>query len=131
MLFVVFIHILFWVIFLKKILTAFFGVLVGIINGTVGAGGGLVAVPLLKSGGLSQKESHSTAIAVLLPVSLMSGISYIYAGHVTLSDAVPYIIPSVIGAIVGTFLLYKIPTEWLKKIFALFMLYAGVRLFLR
>ncbi|MBQ5900942.1 MAG: sulfite exporter TauE/SafE family protein, partial [Clostridia bacterium] len=46
-------------------------------------------------------------------------------------DAVPYIIPSVIGAIVGTFLLYKIPTEWLKKIFALFMLYAGVRLFLR
>lgn len=118
-------------IFLKKILTAFFGILVGIINGTVGAGGGLVAVPLLKSSGLSQKDSHSTAIAVLLPISIVSSLSYIGAGHVTLSDALPYLIPSVIGAIVGTFLLFKIPTALLKKIFALFMLYAGVRLFLR
>ncbi len=118
-------------VFLKKLLTAFFGVLVGIINGTVGAGGGLIAVPLLKSSGISQKESHSSAIAVLLPVCLASAISYLSAGHVKLSDATPYFIPSVIGAIVGTFLLERISTNLLKKVFALFMLYAGVRLFLR
>ncbi len=103
----------------------------GLINGTVGAGGGLVAVPLLKSGGLSQKDSHSSAIAVLLPVSLVSSFSYLSAGHVTFSDALPYFLPSVAGAVLGTFLLSKIPTALLKKVFAIFMLYAGVRLFLR
>ena len=105
--------------------------MVGIINGTVGAGGGLVAVPLLKSSGISQKESHSSAIAVLLPVCVTSALSYLYAGHVELSDATPYFIPSIIGAVVGTFLLDRISTELLKKVFALIMLYAGVRLFLR
>ena len=124
-------HILISVMFLKKLLTGFFGILVGIINGTVGAGGGLVAVPLLKSSGISQKESHSSAIAVLLPVCVTSALSYLYAGHVELSDATPYFIPSIIGAVVGTFLLDRISTELLKKVFALFMLYAGVRLFLR
>ncbi len=116
---------------MKKIVVGFFGTLVGIINGTVGAGGGLVAVPMLKKGGLSQKDAHSTAIAVLLPVSLSSGISYLGAGHVTFADALPFIIPSVVGAVAGTFILQKIPQNLLKKVFAVFMLYAGVRLFLR
>ena len=116
---------------MKKIFSAFFGILIGLINGTIGAGGGLIAVPMLKSGGLTQKESHSSAIAVLLPVSIVSAITYLSAGHVSLSDATPFILPSVGGAIMGTVLLHKIPTRLLKKIFAGFMIYAGVRLFLR
>lgn len=116
---------------MKKIISAFFGILIGLVNGTVGAGGGLFAVPMIKSRGTPLKESHSTAVAVLLPISLVSVLSYIRAGHVNFSDASPYIIPSVIGAVVGTYLLQKIPTALLKKIFAGFMLYAGVRLLLR
>ena len=116
---------------MKKLFSAFCGILVGLINGMVGAGGGLLAVPLLKAGGLSQKEAHSTAVAVLLPISLISGISYMLSGHVTLYDAYPYILPSVLGAVGGTFALKLIPTGMLKKVFAIFMIYAGVRLFLR
>lgn len=88
-------------------------------------------MPLLKAGGLSQKDAHSTAVAVLLPISLVSGISYMLSGHVTLSDATPYVLPSLLGAVIGTFALKLIPTGALKKIFAIFMIYAGVRLFLR
>ncbi len=116
---------------MKKIFSALCGILVGLINGTVGAGGGLVAVPLLKRSGLSQKDSHASSIAVLLPISLVSAITYLSAGHVSLSDATPFILPSVAGALLGTFLLHKIPTELLKKIFSGFMIYAGVRLLLR
>ncbi len=117
--------------FMKKLLSAVFGVLIGFINGTVGAGGGLIAVPLIKSFGTELKESHSTAIAVLFPITIASTLTYINAGHVSFADASPYILPSVIGAAAGTVLMTKISTEWLKKIFALFMLYAGVRLLLR
>ena len=116
---------------MKKFLSAALGMLIGLINGTVGAGGGLVAVPLLKSGGLSTKDSHSTAVALLLPISAVSAATYLYAGHVTFSDAAPYLLPSVIGAGLGVVLMKFIPTGALKKIFAVFMLYAGVRLFLK
>lgn len=116
---------------MKKIISAFFGILIGLVNGTVGAGGGLFAVPMIKSRGTPLKESHSTAVAVLLPISLVSTLTYINAGHVGFSDASPFILPSVAGAALGTYLLTKIPTSLLKKIFAGFMIYAGVRLILR
>ena len=116
---------------MKKLFSCVSGILVGIINGTVGAGGGLLAVPLLKKSGLPQKKSHSTAVAVLLPVCVVSAINYLAAGHVQLSDAMPYFLPSVLGAAAGTVALSFIPTGSLKKIFAIFMIYAGVRLFLR
>jgi len=119
------------VIFLKKIIASFFGVLIGLINGTVGAGGGLVAVPLIKSFDTPLKQSHSTAVALLLPISAVSAFFYLRAGNVSFSDASPFIIPSVLGALLGTYLLHKIPTKALKKIFSLFMIYAGVRLFLK
>ena len=116
---------------MKRIFSAFCGVLCGFINGTVGAGGGLVAVPMLQKSGLSQKKSHSTAVAVLLPVCIVSAISYVLAGNVTPSDAAPFFLPSSIGAVLGTLLLGKIKTNHLKKVFAIFMIYAGVRLFLK
>ena len=116
---------------MKKTFTALCGILVGIINGTVGAGGGLLAVPMLKKSGLNQKQSHSTAVAVLLPICFVSALSYLFARHVTLSDASPYFLPSALGAVAGTVALKFIPTGHLKRIFAIFMLWAGVRLFLR
>ena len=117
--------------FMKKVFTALCGMLIGLINGTVGAGGGLVAVPLLKSGGLPTKDAHSTAVALLMPISAVSAVTYLYAGHVTFSDAAPYFLPSVLGAVAGVILMKYIPTGALKKIFAVFMIYAGVRLFLK
>ncbi len=116
---------------MKKLICSLCGVLVGLINGTVGAGGGLVAVPLIKSFKTEQKLSHSTAVAVMLPISAVSAAGYLRAGHVTLQNAAPFIIPSVLGAVLGVYLLGKIPTKWLKKIFSVFMIYAGVRLLLK
>ena len=116
---------------MKKIFSAVCGILVGIINGTVGAGGGLVAVPMLQKSGMPQKRAHSTAVAVLLPVCAVSAVGYLLSGNVSLSDATPYFLPSAVGAVLGTLLLGVIPTGHLKKVFAVFMIYAGVRLFLR
>ena len=115
----------------KKLITALFGVSIGFINGLMGAGGGMLAVPLLKKYGLSQKESQQNAIAIILPITVISAVMYLYRDYVNLSNSYCYLPTGFLGAIIATFLINKISNKWLKRIFALFMLYAGVRLLLR
>lgn len=107
------------------------GISIGVVNGLLGAGGGMIAVPMLKRLGLSQKQAHTNAIAVILPISVLSAVLYIYKGYVNLSDAYIYIPTGVVGALLGTYCLKKIPAKWLKKIFGGFMVYAGIRLLLK
>ena len=107
------------------------GVLIGAVNGLFGAGGGMLAVPLLKKGGMKVKESHENAVAVILPITVVSGIIYLCKGYVSFSDALPFIPAGVIGSILGTLILKKISPAWLKRIFGGFMVYAGIRLILR
>ena len=52
-------------------------------------------------------------------------------GNVQLSDAVIYMPMGVIGALTGTYLIKKISPVWLKKIFGVFIIYAGVRLLMK
>ena len=115
----------------SNLFTAVAGLSVGIVNGLFGAGGGMLAVPVLKKSGLSQKEAHSNAIAVILPISILSTFLYLYKDYVHFSQALPYIPAGLLGAVIGTYLLKKISPLWLKRIFGLFMVYAGVRLLLK
>ena len=111
--------------------TAASGFLIGIVNGLLGAGGGMIAVPILKKLGLEQKDAHSNAVAVILPVSILSAGFYILNDYVNLGDAGIYIPTGLLGAILGTYCLRKISPVWLKRIFGGFMVYAGVRLLLK
>lgn len=107
------------------------GMLIGVVNGCFGAGGGMIAVPMLKKVGLDVKESHANAVAVILPITLISGIVYIMKDYVKLSDAISFIPTGVLGAVLGTLALKKISPLWLKRIFGGFMVWAGLRLILR
>ena len=115
----------------KKILTALLGMAIGFINGLLGAGGGMVAVPLLKKYGFSQKSAQQNAIAIILPITAVSAGIYLYKNYVNLSDSLSYLPTGFLGAIIATLLMKKISNKWLKRIFAFFMLYAGVRLLLK
>ena len=116
---------------LKEKLIPFGGFLIGVINGIFGAGGGIIAVEVLKKSGLSQKAAHSNAVAVCLPISVLSAVLYILNDRVKFGDAAPYIIWGLIGAVIGTVILKKISPNVLKKIFAVFIISAGARLLLR
>ena len=113
---------------MRKLLKIIFGIFIGLINGFLGAGGGNVAVVALKSAGLSQKEAHENAVAVILPMTVLSAAIYLWRGSVTLWDALPYIPSGLVGAIVGTYLIKKISNVWLSRIFGGFMIYSGVRM---
>ena len=122
------------VIYLKnksKILSFVFGIAIGVANGMLGAGGGMIAVPALKKTGLDQRKAHANAVAVILPVAAVSSIFYYIEGRMTITDALHFIPAGVVGSLVATFLLKKISPVWLKGIFSAFMIWAGVRLFLR
>lgn len=108
-----------------------FGFFIGLINGFLGAGGGTVAVPALKGAGLSAKESHENAIAVILPMTVLSAVLYLSDGRVSIGDALPYIPAGLIGACIGTFLMKKISSVWLTRIFGGFMIFSGVRMLLK
>lgn len=114
----------------KKIITCFLGLITGVISGLLGAGGGMVAVPSLKKSGLEAKEAHCNAVAVILPIAVLSAILYIIDGRVTLVDALPFLPGGLIGSYLGTLILKKISPLWLVRIFGAFMVYLGVRMFL-
>ena len=89
------------------------GGLVGIINGLLGAGGGLIAVPMLRTGGLSQKEAHAGSVFLIFCLSILSGGISLFRGQVQLGDILPYLPGGILGSILGAFLLRKISNFWL------------------
>ena len=115
----------------KGLKSALFGTLVGFVNGMFGAGGGLIAVPLLEKQGLNKKEAHANAVAVILPITVLSAFLYILKGSVNLNDSFKFIPSGILGSLIGTFILKKISPFYLKKLFSLFMIYAGIRLLIR
>lgn len=91
----------------------------------------MIAVPILKKMGFSQKQAHTNAIAVIIPITVLSAILYLYNGNVTLSDAYIYMPTGLLGAVLGTLILNKISPKILKRIFGVLMVYAGARLLLK
>lgn len=116
---------------MKKIIGVIGGFIAGLVNGLLGAGGGMILVPMLSKAGLETKKTHANSIAVILPISILSSIMYINSGRVALSDATPYLIWGVMGSILGAFILTKINDIWLKRIFGILMVWAAVRMLLK
>ncbi len=104
------------------------GVLIGLVNGLLGAGGGMLAVPLLKKAGLDQTKAQASSIAVIFPLTAVSAAVYLINKSVSIDAVYPYLIPGAVGSVIGAVVLSKIPQKILKKIFALFMLWAGIRM---
>lgn len=116
---------------MKKIKLLFSGLMIGFINALFGAGGGIIAVALLKKEYNDQKKAQATAVSVILPITVITAIRYITLGYMTFKEALPYILPGFLGAIVGSKILKKANNKLLKTLFSCIMLWAGVRLILK
>ncbi len=115
----------------KKILKmqALTGIVAGFINGLFGGGGGMVLIPMLtRFLKLTQKEAHATAILIILPLSVLSALTYILFGKLNISIGFPVMIGVVGGGVVGTFLLKKLSTKIVTIIFYIFMATAGIKM---
>ena len=115
----------------KKVFCIVAGALCGFLNGFFGAGGGTVAVPMLRRAGLSEKEAHATSVAVILAVTLVSAAFYIARGDVSLADSLGFAYTGVFGAVLGAHLLKKLSGPILRRIFGAIIVVASARMLLR
>lgn len=112
----------------RKLAAAAGGVAVGLLNGLLGAGGGMVTVPMLEALGARGKKSHATSLAVILPLSLVSAGIYWYRGWLSPMDALPFLPGGLIGAFAGGWLLGRVRTGWVKLAFGILLVWAGWRM---
>lgn len=107
------------------------GIVAGLINGVFGGGGGMIVVPMLEYFlKRKTKEAHATAILIILPLSLISGLFYAAFGNIDLSVIIPVGIGVVTGGVVGAFLLSKLSSRIVVIIFSVVMAIAGIKMLL-
>ncbi len=115
------------VVIKKNIFAVIGGLLVGFINGLLGAGGGIILVPLMELLGVKGKKSHATTLAAIVPLSIISYCIYLYNGRVSLSAPLPYLLPGAIGAMIAGVIMVGIDIKWLKLIFGALLIWGGIQ----
>ena len=112
---------------LQVLLLIGLGILVGFVNGFLGAGGGMLLVPciipILK---MDTKIAHATAILIILPICIVSGVIYAIQGSFDFNVFMPCLIGTAVGGVLGTFILSKLKNDIITTIFSLVMIAAGV-----
>lgn len=112
-----------------KLKLVFFGVFTGFCNGLFGSGGGMIAVPCLeKYAKLEVKKAHATAILIILPLSVISLFRYSAGISVDFNKLITIVIGGVLGSFFGARWLKKLSGTTLKRVFAVFILIAAVRM---
>lgn len=110
----------------KKIII---GLLAGVISGLFTAGGGLILIPLLVHFfNLSEKQSRATTIFCILPMVIITAFFYQSHNYIDWKTGILCAIGGIIGGFLGSNLLNKIKSKYLKIIFAVFLLYSGFKI---
>ena len=103
------------------------GLAIGAINGFLGAGGGMLLVPALTDFVKDMpKKAHATAVFIILPVSIASGLAYLFKGVIDWSVLLPVAIGTVVGGLAGTFLMKKLASDVVSIIFWVVMIGSGL-----
>ncbi len=102
-------------------------ILTGFTNGFFGGGGGMLCVPLLESSlKIDNKKAHATTIAVIVPLSLMSSVVYIFKNEMDWMKVLFVSIGVATGGFLGAMLLKKLNSKIIRSIFAIVMCVAGI-----
>ncbi|MDR1663879.1 MAG: sulfite exporter TauE/SafE family protein [Clostridiales bacterium] len=113
----------------KKCLRTAVGALVGIANGLFGAGGGTILVPAMeKFFKVETHKAHATAIAVILPLSVVSAVIYMRGAPVDWRAVLYVSAGGAAGGYAGANWLNKLSAGWLHKIFGAFLVFAALRM---
>lgn len=113
--------------FMKNFLFFITGLVSGFVNGILGTGGGTVVVPSIELLGVDTKKSHSTAIAVILPITAVSAFVYFKQGNIDLKSTVILSVCGCVGGVFGAKFLKKIPSHYLKILFGASMIAGGIK----
>lgn len=116
---------------MNELLAALIAVAGGLAGGLVGVGGGVLFVPALSIFlGLSQVESESTSLLMIVIVAFVGAIRQNAYGNLRLREAVVIGVLSPLGVLIGVVVANEVPARGLELSFAalvLFVAYGLVR----
>lgn len=115
---------------MKRLIPIVLGLVAGGLNGLLGVGGTLLVPGLSHWLDLEQHKAHGTAIAIILPTSLISFFVYLMRTGVNLDIAWKVAAGGVLGGVIGAKLLRFIPARWLRTLFGVAMILVALRLVL-
>lgn len=106
------------------------GISAGFLNGLLGAGGGIIIVfglnKLMGNRVEDKRSVYATAIAVILPLSVLTAIQYFRRGSLDPSALAPLILPAIAGGALGGLLLRRLSPRFLSRLFAAVVLISGI-----
>ncbi|MBE6597238.1 MAG: hypothetical protein E7641_06160 [Ruminococcaceae bacterium] len=111
------------------------GIIAGLVNGLLGAGGGIIVVfalsLALSETGVEGKDIFANALCVMLPLSAVSALIYAVSGSLTTRGMGVYILPAVLGGLTGALILPRLRPTALKRLFGTLVIYSGILLIIR
>ena len=104
------------------------GFAAGCVNGLLGAGGGMVLIPLLGClTALEDSEVFAASVCIIAPVCVISLLITWEPGITPWSVALPYLFSSALGGLLAGLIAKKIPTLWLHRGLGIFIIWGGIR----
>jgi hypothetical protein len=103
----------------------------GLLSGLFAIGGGIIMVPLLMAlANFDQRRAAATSLAAIVPASIVGSTTYLLAGEIDLLAGFFIAIGGIVGALLGSALLKRIPIIWLRWMFIVFILLVAARMVL-
>lgn len=113
----------------NKWILVIFGALAGFINGFLGGGGGVLVVSILLTVmALPQKNAQATALLIILPLTIVSAVVYLFKGVVDWEPTLWATVGVVLGGVVGALLLSKLKSDVIKIIFSVVLILGGIKM---
>jgi len=107
------------------------GFLAQLIDGTLGMAYGVSASTLLLARGIAPATVSATVHAAEVFTTGVSGVSHHYFGNVDRRLFWRLVIPGVLGAVIGAYILSQIPGDRFKPVIAAYLLGMGVLIVIR
>ena len=104
------------------------GFCAGSITGLLGAGGGMILIPLLSLlTDLEEKDIFPASVCTILPVCIVSLLLTKATDSISIHALLPYLVGGVFGGILAGLLGNIIPTKWLHRVLGVLILWGGIR----
>ncbi len=88
----------------------------------------MILVPMLvRLCRLDQRRAFATSVAIILPLCILSSVIYLLRGSLDWTAALPYLLGGLAGGFLGGKLFRNVNMTWLRRGFALLILYGGVK----
>lgn len=101
------------------------GACAGAVNGLLGAGGGMLLVPMLSAFTcLREEEIFPSSVAIIAPICV---VSLLLTRDIAWGESVPFLLGSAVGGLLAGLWGKKIPTLWLHRGLGILIIWGGIR----